>query len=119
MGSWARSLVCFAATLLLTVSGPGILPMLAQGDGPRVAPAAATKQFPPQGDGNGDTVTSLPIDIQTHWAKDCITALAQLRWVSPDNRGFFYPDEPMLWGDYVALLNQIVPPGPAQAWPIP
>ncbi|MBE9139283.1 S-layer homology domain-containing protein, partial [Nodosilinea sp. LEGE 07088] len=119
---WMRSLVGFAATLILTISGPGILPLLAQVGGPTVPSVAATKQFPPQGDVNGVPAMApspVPIDIQSYWAKDCITALAQLRWLSPDASGFFYPDEPILWGDYVTLLNQIEPPGPAQDWANP
>jgi len=81
---------------------------------------AVPKQILPNG--NEVPTPSLPLiptDIQNHWAKDCITGLAQARMLTPDRSGRFYPDEAILWGDYVALLNQISPPGPAQNWANP
>jgi hypothetical protein len=61
----------------------------------------------------------IPLDIQSHWARDCITALAQRRIVTPDRSGLFYPNEPILWGDYVALLNQLSPPAQSGSWANP
>lgn len=58
----------------------------------------------------------IPIDIRQHWAKDCITALAQARMITAAASGRFYPDEPILWGDYVAMLNRLIPPGQAGGW---
>ncbi len=128
---WLRSLVCFGAALVLAIAGPGVLPLAAKlaGSGAPGLPTAATKQLPLPDDNlpnNGDDAApalppppTIPIDIASHWAKDCITTLAQLRLVSPDASGRFYPDDAILWGDYVALLNQISPPGPAQSWANP
>lgn len=81
-------------------------------------PGAAVKQWP------GETVSpptlpAIPTDIRQHWAADCITALAQRRIITSDTSGRFYPDDPILWGDYVALLNQITPPAPSGAWANP
>ncbi|TVP68283.1 MAG: hypothetical protein EA342_06445 [Leptolyngbya sp. LCM1.Bin17] len=61
----------------------------------------------------------IPTDIRQHWAASCITALAQQRWITADASGRFYPDEPILWGDYVALLNQISPPAQSGGWANP
>ncbi|MGF1569241.1 MAG: family 10 glycosylhydrolase [Nodosilinea sp.] len=80
----------------------------------------ATKQLPSESDfpelepGAPSIVPApsvIPTDIDQHWAVDCLTALAQARVIAGDQNGRFYPDEPILWGDYVALLNQMVPPG--------
>lgn len=60
-----------------------------------------------------------PIDIRQHWAKDCITALAQARMITADDSARFYPDQPILWGDYVAWLNRLIPPGEAGGWANP
>jgi uncharacterized lipoprotein YddW (UPF0748 family) len=61
----------------------------------------------------------IPIDIRQHWAKDCMTALAQAGIITADDSARFYPDEPILWGDYVALLNRLIPPGEAGGWANP
>lgn len=122
---WMRSLLCFGVALGLAIAGPGVLPLSAQlaGSQPSNLPTAATKQIRLPGDLNNavpPVITPIiPTDVASHWAKDCITALAQQRLVSPDSGGRFYPDEPILWGEYVALLNQISPPGPAQSWANP
>ena len=123
---WMRSLVCFAAALGLVLAGPGILPLLAKSDG-AIAPsfnAASPKQLPVNQTDQTEFLPFapppiIPTDIQNHWAKDCITGLAQARMLTPDSSGRFYPDEAILWGDYVTLLNQISPPGPAQTWANP
>ncbi len=131
---WRRFLLCFGMALVLALGGSVGMPLLAQPPTPSspgaIAPgiqSPALKQFPAEGD-TPDTFPHLPttppppvipVDIQSHWAKDCITALTQNGLVTPDSNGLFYPDEPILWGEYVALLNQISPPGPAQWWANP
>ncbi|MFH7243991.1 MAG: glycoside hydrolase family 10 protein [Spirulina sp.] len=61
----------------------------------------------------------IPIDIRQHWAKDCITALAQARIITADDSARFYPDAEISWGDYVAWLNRLIPPGEAGGWANP
>jgi uncharacterized lipoprotein YddW (UPF0748 family) len=61
----------------------------------------------------------IPIDIRQHWATDCMTALAQARIITADESARFYPDQPILWGDYVAMLNRLLPPGQAGGWANP
>jgi len=137
---WLRSLVCFGAALGLVLGGSGMLPLLAtsgpdsgakSGAGALLAvpnrPAPVLAQFPP---GDEELITPeavpitpprplIPTDIQSHWAQDCITALAQTGLVTADSNGLFYPDEPILWGDYVAWLNQISPPAQSGSWANP
>ncbi|MBE9114190.1 family 10 glycosylhydrolase, partial [Nodosilinea sp. LEGE 07298] len=112
------------------LSGPGVLPLLAKTGGTTAPqlPAAAIKQILPR-ENSGENPSEnrplipprrvIPVDIQNHWAKDCITTLAQLGVVTPDRSGLFYPDDDILWGDYVALLNQINPPAQAGGWANP
>lgn len=57
-----------------------------------------------------------PIDISQHWAADCITALAQRGIAAPTAEGYFYPDQPITWGDFIGALNLIFPPGQAGGW---
>ncbi|MGB5973124.1 MAG: family 10 glycosylhydrolase [Nodosilinea sp.] len=125
---WLRSLVCFGLALALATGGPGLLPAQSVEPTSSLGVAAATKQgFPDEDLGGEDTNSDrpalplpvLPTDIQSYWAKDCITALAQQRLFTPDSSRRFYPDQPILWGDYVELLNQIIPSGPAQSWANP
>ncbi|MFQ4135732.1 glycoside hydrolase family 10 protein [Nodosilinea sp. PGN35] len=125
---WRRSLLSFGAALILVVGGSGPLPLL-----PRAAAMVpvevAQATGPKQGLGEqADPRPNLPrpsipvvipTDIQTHWAKACITELVEQRLIAPDARGLFYPDDPILWGDYVTLLNLIAPVGPAQGWANP
>ncbi|TVQ12084.1 MAG: glycoside hydrolase family 10 protein [Leptolyngbya sp. DLM2.Bin27] len=120
-----RLLTCFLVSLGLTFATHGLSPLhlVANAATPFAATTAiqaAPKQILP----SGNEVPTLPppiipTDIQTHWTKDCITGLAQARMLTPDRSGRFYPDEAILWGDYVALLNQISPPGPAPNWANP
>jgi uncharacterized lipoprotein YddW (UPF0748 family) len=60
----------------------------------------------------------VPVDIQSHWAVDCMTALAETGMIRTSD-GRFYPDQPILWGDYVMLLNRLVPPGESGGWANP
>ncbi|MFZ4640339.1 MAG: glycoside hydrolase family 10 protein [Nodosilinea sp.] len=60
-----------------------------------------------------------PSDISQHWAGACITALVQRGFIGADSQGYFYPDNSITWGDYVALLNRIVPPGQGGNWANP
>ncbi len=130
---WRRSLLSFGAALVLVVGGSGLLPLL-----PKAAAMvpAEVVQAPGPKQGSGDQTDSspalprpnfprpsipvvIPTDIQNHWAKDCITELVEQRLIAPDARGLFYPDDPILWGDYVTLLNMLSPVGPAQGWANP
>ncbi|HIK43870.1 MAG TPA: family 10 glycosylhydrolase [Leptolyngbyaceae cyanobacterium M65_K2018_010] len=61
----------------------------------------------------------IPTDIGSHWARDCLTALAQAGLITADNQGLFYPEEPILWRDYVALLNRLGPVGQSGGWANP
>lgn len=114
-----RRLGCFALALVLVLGAQIGLPLWATalpwgGVGhPVLAQEGAEEEpaLPPP--------PVIPIDIQQHWAKDCITALAQARLITADDSARFYPDEDMLWGDYVALLNRLVPPGVAGGWANP
>jgi uncharacterized lipoprotein YddW (UPF0748 family) len=107
---WLRSLICFGTALLLAIAGPGLPPLGAWASAPKqLTPAIDPPVSPPL----------IPIDIQTHWARECLTTLAQQRRITADASGRFYPDDPILWGDYVALLNQISPPGATQRWAHP
>ena len=124
---WRRSLLSFSAALILVLGSSGLLPLLPGAAMVRaeVALASGPKQ------GLGDQVDPLPniprpsvpvvipSDIQNHWAKACITELVEQRLLAPDARGLFYPDEPILWGDYITLLNLLSPVGPAQEWANP
>ncbi|MGB3201914.1 MAG: family 10 glycosylhydrolase [Nodosilinea sp.] len=123
---WMRSLVCFGATLLLVLGRPGMLPLLAQTDGataPVISAAATQQVLPSENPAENRPLIPprrvMPVDIQNYWAKDCITSLTQLGLVAPDRSGRFYPDDEILWGDYVALLNQINPPAQAGDWANP
>lgn len=125
---WRRSLLGFGAALILVVGGSGLLPLL-----PRVAAMAPVGVA--QGTGHKQGLSDeadpgpilprpsipvvIPVDIQSHWAKDCITELTEQRLIAPNARGLFYPDDPILWGDYVTLLNLLSPVGPAQGWANP
>lgn len=95
LGRWWPSLVGFGLALLLVIT--------LQRPSPATPPAVPSDGGPP----------SLPLDITQHWAADCLTALAQRGWIGADAEGQFYPDQPMIWGDYVTLLNRVLPPGTA------
>ncbi len=126
---WRRSLLIFGAALILVVGGSGLLPLLPKAAAAMVPAGVAQATSPKQG--LSDETDSRPIlprpsipvviptDIQNHWAKDCITELTEQRLIAPDARGLFYPDDPILWGDYVNLLNLISAAGPAQSWANP
>ncbi|PZU98624.1 MAG: hypothetical protein DCF32_19470 [Leptolyngbya sp.] len=125
---WRRSLLGFSAALILVVGGSGLMPLLPKAAA--MVPAEVTQATgPKQGLGaeadprpnfpRPSIPVIIPTDIQSHWAKDCITELVEQRLIAPDARGLFYPDEPILWGDYVTLLNLLSPVGPAQGWANP
>jgi uncharacterized lipoprotein YddW (UPF0748 family) len=59
------------------------------------------------------------IDIDQHWARDCISALAREGLVAPNAQGYFYPNEPITWKEYVGALNLLFPPGEAGGWANP
>ena len=86
LGRWLTALAGFGLALLLVITLQ------------RPSPAA---------------LPGLPLDINQHWAANCLTGLAQRGWIGADAQGRFYPDDPMIWGDYVALLNRVIPPGSA------
>ncbi len=127
---WRRSLLGFSAALILVVGGSGLLPLLPKaaamvpaevvqatgpkqefGDQAEPRPALPRPNLP-----RPSIPVIIPADIQNHWAKDCITELVEQRLIAPDARGLFYPDDPILWGDYITLLNMLSPVGPAQSW---
>ncbi|WP_072016229.1 glycoside hydrolase family 10 protein [Leptolyngbya sp. KIOST-1] len=124
---WRRSLLSFSAALILVLGSSGLLPLL---PGAAMVPAEMALASGPK-QGLGDQVDPrpniprpsvpvvIPSDIQNHWAKACITELVEQRLLAPDARGLFYPDEPILWGDYITLLNLLSPVGPAQGWANP
>ncbi|PSN11400.1 hypothetical protein C7293_24400 [filamentous cyanobacterium CCT1] len=122
---WMRSLVCFGTTLMLVLGGPGVLPLLARTDGATasVMPVVTKQVLPSETPAENRPIIPparvIPVDIQNYWARDCITTLAQLGVVTPDRSGRFYPDDDILWGDYIALLNQISPPAQAGSWANP
>jgi uncharacterized lipoprotein YddW (UPF0748 family) len=62
---------------------------------------------------------TIPIDIGQHWAANCLTELAQMGLIVPNDDGYFYPDQPITWGDYVGALNRMFPPGEASSWANP
>ena len=99
-GRWLSSLVGFGLALLLVITLQ------------RPAPATLPGLSPPI-PGDGEQHPSLPLDITPHWAANCLTGLAQRGLIGADSQGRFYPDDPMAWGDYVALLNQVIPPASA------
>jgi uncharacterized lipoprotein YddW (UPF0748 family) len=113
---------CFLGMLGLVLGLQGGAPLWAKpAPGTALAPAAATvKQWPGETETvSPPTLPAIPTDIRQHWAANCITALAQRQIITPDASGRFYPDDPILWGDYVALLNQITPPAVSGAWANP
>ncbi|MBD1918597.1 MULTISPECIES: family 10 glycosylhydrolase [Cyanophyceae] len=130
---WRRSLLSFGAALILAVGGSGLLPLLpkaaamvpaevAQATGPKqeLGDQAEPRPALPRPNLLRPSIpVVIPVDIQSHWAKDCITELVEQRLITPDARGLFYPDDPILWGDYVTLLNLLSPVGPAQGWANP
>lgn len=61
----------------------------------------------------------LPIDIDNYWARDCIRALAEKRIVTPNAAGFFYPEEPITWKEFIGVLNLVFPVGEAGSWASP
>ncbi|MGG6239484.1 glycoside hydrolase family 10 protein [Nodosilinea sp. AN01ver1] len=122
---WRRSLLGFGAALIVVVGGSGLLPLLPGSAAvvpAEVAPAPGPKQgLSEQMDPSPNIpLPSIPVviptDIQNHWAKDCITELVEQRLIAPDARGLFYPNDPILWGDYITLLNLLSPVGPVQGW---
>ncbi|MBD2234361.1 glycoside hydrolase family 10 protein [Phormidium tenue] len=130
---WRRSLLSFSAALILAVGGSGLLPLLpkavamvpvevAQATGPKQElgdQAEPGLALPRPNLPRPSVPVVIPTDIQNHWAKDCITELVEQRLIAPDARGLFHPNDPILWGDYVTLLNLISPVGPAQSWANP
>jgi uncharacterized lipoprotein YddW (UPF0748 family) len=58
-------------------------------------------------------------DIGEHWAAACLTALVQRGLMGTNSQGQLDPDGVITWGDYLTLLNAIVPPAPAAAWASP
>lgn len=117
---WLRRLGSFAMALVMVVGLQSGLPLWATTSlpvGNGTASNALAQQLPTE------EPTPLlpppaviPIDIRQHWAEDCITALAQSRIITADDSARFYPDEEILWGDYVAMLNRLIPPGEAGGW---
>ncbi len=101
LGRWLTTLAGFALALLLVIT--------------LQRPVPATMPGPSSAILSDAGLTSLPLDISQHWAANCLTGLAQRGWIGADAQGRFYPDDPMVWGDYVALLNQVIPPGSAAA----
>ena len=101
LGRWLTALAGFGLALLLVIT--------------LQRPAPATLPGAPATIPTDGGQPSLPLDINQHWAAQCLTGLAQRGWIGADPQGRFYPDDPMVWGDYVALLNQVIPPGSAAA----
>jgi uncharacterized lipoprotein YddW (UPF0748 family) len=132
MGQWRRlrQLGCFLAAFGLILGFHGSVPLGAKArptvdleqiaERPHQPSRPGGKQWPvePSTDLLPAPVV-IPRDIRQHWAGDCITALTQAGLVTADRQGLFYPDDPILWGDYVALLNRLVPSGPAGNWANP
>jgi len=99
LGRWWTALAGFSLALLLVIT--------------LQRPSLATLPGLPPAQPNNGELPSLPVDINQHWASNCLTGLAQRGWIGADPQGRFYPHDPMIWGDYVALLNQVIPPGSA------
>jgi len=117
---WRRlqQLGCFLAVLGLILGFQGTPPLQAKPTPAAQVTSPAVKQWPTD-NGPITPAIAIPTDIRQHWAASCITALAQQRWIAADASGRFYPDDPILWGDYVALLNQISPPAQSGGWANP
>ncbi|QQE64191.1 hypothetical protein GFS31_08700 [Leptolyngbya sp. BL0902] len=113
-----RRLGSFVLALVLVLGVQSGLPLwaaMATGEMASVRPLA--QALPPDQPVAPPPV--IPIDIRQHWAADCMAALAQAQIITADPSARFYPDEPILWGDYVALLNRLIPPGVAGGWANP
>lgn len=100
---WRAVLASFMLALALAIAFGAQLPGLGQTSPGPAAPAAPI----------------FPIDIERHWASDCIRALAQQRVVAPNAAGLFLPDDPITWGDFTGVLNLVLPTGTAGSWASP
>lgn len=132
---WFRRLGFFLVAMAVGISWPiaqallSPTPAAASFDGQGLTATPLSQLRPPEEDALMEPVDPAPVlpvvsptvptDINQHWAADCITALAQERLIVADPNGYFRPDEPILWGDFVAMLNQIIPPGQSGSWANP
>jgi len=48
-------------------------------------------------------------DLQDHWAKDCVTALAQRKIVAGDANGNFRPNAPVTRAEYALMIHRAFP----------
>lgn len=54
-----------------------------------------------------------PTDLDGHWTRGCVSALAARRWIVGDGSGRVRPEEPIAARDFATLLTQAVPEGMA------
>ncbi|MEB3288820.1 MAG: family 10 glycosylhydrolase [Leptolyngbya sp.] len=120
---WLGRLGCFVMAWVMVMGLHSGLPLWAATQPPNggMSSGSALAQALPTEDPNPllPPPAVIPIDIRQHWAKDCLTALAQAQIITADASARFYPDDSILWGDYVAMLNRLIPPGQAGSWANP
>lgn len=107
-GLWRRWIYGLGFILACTLSiwlGP--LPLKAQ-DAPTPIAAPNVSPSPPS-----------PIDIDRHWARDCILGLSQRGIITADAQGYFYPDQRVTWQEFTQVLNFVFPTGTAAGWANP
>jgi uncharacterized lipoprotein YddW (UPF0748 family) len=54
-----------------------------------------------------------PTDLDGHWTRGCVSALAARRWIVGDGSGRVRPEEAIAARDFATLLNRAVPEGMA------
>ncbi|HEY9761600.1 MAG TPA: family 10 glycosylhydrolase [Trichocoleus sp.] len=116
---WRRQRTAVMGFVLafVLVIGAG-LPLLAQT--PAASPRNPTPAVPSVPTGiPAPPRPVLPVDINNYWARDCIRALAEKRIVTPNAAGFFYPEEPITWEEFVGVLNLVFPTGESGSWASP